>query len=307
MMLSIEKCTVGIVGMGLMGGAIAIALRNRCGVAQSNLFACDIDANALAAAEGAGLIARGWKAGEGAASNAGNVGEMLALCDVVFLCLSPGALVGFLDTWEGSFKPGALVTDIAGVKGSVAARAEKLRADIEFIPGHPMAGAEGGGFAAAVRCDFRGKNYILTPLARNKPENLAFLKDIIHRMGFNRITETDPAAHDRKIAFTSQLCHIIAAALIDCEADTSIARFGGGSFEDFTRIAMLNAPMWAELFTANHAALLERVNQFEGSLDALKTLIQNGETAELEQCLLRVRDRRSKLESSSAKSTIASI
>jgi prephenate dehydrogenase len=295
MMLSIEKCTVGIVGMGLMGGAIAIALRNRGGVAQRNLFACDIDGNALAAAEGAGLIARGWT-GDGAASRAG---EMLSRCDVVFLCLSPGALVAFLDMWEGSFKPGALVTDIAGVKGSVAARAEKLRADIEFIPGHPMAGAEGGGFAAAARCDFRGKNYILTPLARNKPENLAFLKDVIHRMGFGRITETDAAAHDRQIAFTSQLCHMLAAALIDCEADTSITRFGGGSFEDFTRIAMLNAPMWAELFTANHAALLERVNQFEDSLDALKTLIQNGQTTELEQRLYRVRERRAQLESSS--------
>jgi len=287
-MLSIEKCTVGIVGMGLMGGAIAMALRNRGGVEQGNLLACDIDGGALAAAEEAGLIARGWKAGES--------GEMLALCDVVFLCLTPAALLAFLDTWEGSFKPGALVTDIAGVKGSVAARAEKLRADIDFIPGHPMAGAEGGGFAAAARCDFRGKNYILTPLARNKPENLAFLKDIIHRMGFGRITETDPAAHDRKIAFTSQLCHVIAAALIDCEADTSITRFGGGSFEDFTRIAMLNAPMWAELFTANHAALLERVNQFENSLDALKTLIHNGQTAELEQLLFRVREQRARLE-----------
>jgi len=291
-MLSIEKCTVGIVGMGLMGGAIAMSLRGCGGVAQSNLLACDIDGNALASAEAAGLIARGWKAGD--------AGEMLALCDVVFLCLTPAALLAFLDTWEVSFKPGALVTDIAGVKGSVAARAEKLRADIEFIPGHPMAGAEGGGFAAAARCDFRGKNYILTPLARNKPENLAFLKDIIRRMGFGRITETEPAAHDRKIAFTSQLCHVLAAALIDCEPDTSITRFGGGSFEDFTRIAMLNAPMWAELFTANHAALLERLNQFEVSLDALKTLIQNGQTAELEQCLYRVRERRSQLESSSA-------
>jgi len=303
-MKPIEECTVGIVGMGLMGGAIAMALRNRGGVAQNNLLACDIDGNALAAAEAAGLIARSWKAGEGGA--AGRVGEMLALCDVVFLCLSPAALVAFLDTWEGAFKPGALVTDIAGVKGSVAARAEKLRADIEFIPGHPMAGAEGGGFAAAARCDFRGKNYILTPLARNKPENLAFLKDVIHRMGFGRITEVDAAAHDRKIAFTSQLCHVLAAALIDCEADTSITRFGGGSFEDFTRIAMLNAPMWAELFTANHAALLERLDQFENSLDALKALIQNGETAELEQRLYRVRERRAQLESSSSKPTIAS-
>ena len=286
-MLSIEKCTVGIVGMGLMGGAIAMALRERCGVAQHNLFACDIDIDTLSTAGRAGLIARGWAA---------DAGEMLALCDVVFLCLSPAALVAFLDKWEGSFKPGALVTDIAGVKGSVAARAEKLRADIEFIPGHPMAGAEGGGFSAAARCNFRGKNYILTPLARNKPENLAFLKDLIHRMGFGRITETDPAAHDRQIAFTSQLCHVLAAALIDCEADASIARFGGGSFEDFTRIAMLNAPMWAELFTANRAALLERVSQFEGSLDEIKALIQNGATAELEQRLFRVRERRAKLE-----------
>jgi len=272
-----------------MGGAIALALRNRVGIAQDKILACDINPEPLALAQKAGLIAQGW--------DSGRAGDMLTQCDVVFLCLNPGTLVAFLDTWEGSFKPGALVTDIAGVKGRVAARGEKLRADIEFIPGHPMAGAEGGGFAAASRCNFSGKNYIVTPLTRNKPENLAFLKDLIHRMGFGRITETDPAAHDRKIAFTSQLCHVIAAALIDCEPDTSIARFGGGSFEDFTRIAMLNAPMWSELFTANAEVLLERLNQFEGSLDAIKALILNGQTAELEQTLRRVRDRRSQLES----------
>jgi len=90
----------------------------------------------------------------------------------------------------------------------------------------------------------------------------------------------------------------MAAALIDCEADTAIARFGGGSFEDFTRIAMLNAPLWAELFTANRQALLERIDQFEASLDALKTFIQDERMAELEQMLLRVRDRRSALEAS---------
>jgi len=274
-----------------MGGALALSLRNRVGIAQEKIFACDINPEPLALAKEAGLIAQGWPASD--------AGDMLAQCDMVFLCLSPGALLAFLDTWEGFFKPGALVTDIAGVKGRVAARAEKIRADIEFIPGHPMAGAEGGGFAAAPRCNFNGKNYILTPLARNKPENLTFLKDLIHRMGFGRITETDPAAHDRKIAFTSQLCHVLAAALIDCEPDTAIARFGGGSFEDFTRIAILNAPMWAELFIANAEILLERVNQFESCLDAIKDLIQTGQTAELEQTLLRVRDRRSRLESSS--------
>jgi prephenate dehydrogenase len=283
--MTIEKCTVGIVGMGLMGGAIAMALRGRCGVAQERLFAGDVDGNALQQAREAGLVSQTF--------TGDTAGEMLKVCDVVFLCLGPTALVKFLDTWEQAFKPGALVTDIAGVKGTIATRAEKLRADIEFIPGHPMAGAEGGGFAAAVRCDFTGKNYILTPLARNKPENLDFLKNVIHRMGFGRITETSALDHDRNIAFTSQLCHIIAAALIDCESDTAITRFGGGSFEDLTRIALFNAPLWTELFSANREALFERIEQFEGSLDAIKALIRDNEkAAELEQRLTRVRERR---------------
>jgi prephenate dehydrogenase len=288
-MKPIEECTFGIVGMGLMGGAFAMALRNRCGVAHNNLLACDIDDKALTLAREAGLIAQGW--------GASGAGEMLVRCDVVFLCPGPAALLKFLDEWEHSFKPGALVTDIAGVKGSIAARAEQLRSDIEFIPGHPMAGAEGGGFAAAARCNFQGKNYILTPLSRNKPENLHFFKDLIHRMGFGRITETSPTDHDRKIAFTSQLCHVIAASLIDCEADMGITRFGGGSFEDLTRIAMFNAPLWTELFNANRDVLLERIGQFEDSLDAIKALIRDGKTAEMEQRLTRVRERRKALDS----------
>jgi prephenate dehydrogenase len=289
-MITIEKCNVGIVGMGLMGGAIAMALRARCGVAQDRLFACDIDSNALAQAKEEKFVSKTW--------TGDNAGEMLAACDLVFLCISPAALIKFLDAWEQSFKPDSLITDIAGVKGTIAARAEKLRVDIEFIPGHPMAGAEGGGFAAAARCDFTGKNYILTPLARNRPENLDFLKNLIRRMGFGRITETSPRDHDRNIAFTSQLCHIIAAALIDCEDNTAISRFGGGSFEDLTRIALFNAPLWAELFTANREALFERIEQFESSLDAIKALIRDNEkTTELEQRLTQVRERRAAMNS----------
>ena len=85
---------------------------------------------------------------------------------------------------------------------------------------------------------------------------------------------------------------MIASALIDCESDTAITRFGGGSFEDLTRIAMLNAPMWTELFIENRQALLERIEQFEKSLDALKELIGGAQAAELEKMLALVRDRR---------------
>ena len=288
-MLSLNESTVGIAGLGLMGGAIAKALREKCNVSKERLFACDKDNKTLNSAFSDGLIGRGF--------NAEDAGKMLSLCDIVFLCLNPSSILIFLDQWKDSFKNGCLVTDIAGTKERIAKSAEELcryrkNDNIDFIPGHPMAGAEKSGFNNCGLCNFDRKNYILTPLPFNKPENLDFLKNLITGMGFSRITQVTPAEHDQKIAFTSQLCHVIAAALIDCENDTEITRFGGGSFEDLTRIAMLNAPMWTELFIQNRAALLERINMFEKSLDEIKTFISNQEAAFLEEKLALIRDRR---------------
>ncbi|MDR0502846.1 MAG: prephenate dehydrogenase [Treponema sp.] len=285
----IEECNTGIAGLGLMGGAVARALREKCDVPQDRLFACDRDSKTLNTARQEGLICKGF--------DASGAGEMLALCDIVFLCLNPSAALRFLEQWKDSFKSGCLVTDVAGTKESIAAAAQKLceyrKSDnIDFIPGHPMAGAEKSGFENSRLCNFSGKNYILTPISHNKTENTEFLKNIIRSMGFSRVTEVSPAEHDRKIAFTSQLCHVIAAALIDCESDVKITRFGGGSFEDLTRIAMLNAPMWTELFIENRISLFERIAQFEKSLDELKALIGGSEFAKLEEKLAIIRDRR---------------
>jgi prephenate dehydrogenase len=277
-----EECTVGIVGLGLMGGALAMALRNI--VKGGGLLAHDIDAGVLSAA--GGLIDEGFVSPE----------PMLPRCDLVFLCLGPSALLRFMDRWMDLFKPGCLITDIAGVKGAIVEKLGELREDIDFIPGHPMAGSEGEGFARAGSCDFRGKNYILTPLSRNRPENLAFLKDLIRRMGFGRITETGAPEHDRKIAFSSQLCHVIAAALIDSEEDREITRFGGGSFEDLTRIALLNVPLWSELFLENRGELLARIDQFAGSLNRLKALISEGAEGALAERLVLIRNRRAAME-----------
>ena len=289
MLKNINECNIGIVGLGLMGGAIAKTLRKKCGVSTERLFACDKDGETLNAALREGLIGSGF--------DASNAGEMLSLCDIVFLCLNPSSILFFMEQWKDSFKSGCLVTDIAGTKENIAAAARNFceyRKDdnIDFIPGHPMAGAEKYGFNNSGLCNFDKKNYILTPIAVNKPENLDFLKKLITSMGFSRITQVTPVEHDRKIAFTSQLCHVIACALIDCESDAEISRFGGGSFEDLTRIAMLNAPMWTELFIQNRAALLERINMFEQSLDELKSMIINNEAALLEEKLSSVRDRR---------------
>ncbi|GHV68643.1 prephenate dehydrogenase [Spirochaetia bacterium] len=281
-----EDSVIGIVGLGLMGGAFALALQEN-GAAPGKLLACDIDKESLEMALAEKIIDEGFS----------NPEAMLPRCDLVFLCLNPQVLLRFMEKQMTFFKSGSLITDIAGIKGNICAIVEKnLRPDLDFIPGHPMAGSEKGGFANARRCSFKGKNYILTPLERNKKENLEYLKNLIYRMGFGRITETTAEEHDRKIAFTSQLCHVIASALVDCEGDTEITRFGGGSFEDLTRIAMLNAPLWTELFIENRRELLARITQFEESLDALKTLIAEEAGTELESRLDAVRERRIKMQ-----------
>ncbi|MDR2518210.1 MAG: prephenate dehydrogenase [Spirochaetaceae bacterium] len=282
-MKTLEQCALGIVGLGLMGGAFAKAL-GRAGLGRAGVFACDTDRGALKAAEETGDIDQGFLSPE----------AMLPRCGLVILCVNPSTVLDFMGKWMGAFASGTLITDIAGVKGAVAAAMERcLRPDLDFIPGHPMAGSEKGGYAQAGSCDFRGKNYILTPLRRTKPENLRALKGLITRLGFGRITETTAEDHDRKVAFTSQLPHVIAAALIDCEADPSILHFGGGSFEDLTRIALLNAPMWAELFLENRHELLGRIRQFRQSLDKIENLIQGEERDGLARTLEMVRDRRS--------------
>jgi prephenate dehydrogenase len=286
---TIEDCTFGFVGLGLMGGALAIALKKEKIIGSgSRILAFDMDESVLQSAKQQNIIDEGFPQAE----------SMLKQCDVVFICLNPGAEIEFMEKHMNDFSAGTLITDISGVKQNIVERIEAiLRDDVDFIPGHPMAGREKGGFAEASQCNFRGKNYILTPLKRNRSENLSFLKELIQRIGFSQITETTPADHDRKIAFTSQLCHVIAAALIDCETDPKITRFGGGSFEDLTRIAMLNAPMWTELFLGNSGELLDCINRFSSSLDKLRLMIKDGAKDDLIETLTKVRERRMEMTS----------
>jgi prephenate dehydrogenase len=282
----LEGSAVGFIGLGLMGGAFALALRKADFPRGARILACDTDRRTLKRAKADGVIDEGFHTPR----------QMLPQCGLVFLCLAPRAAVDFMETWMGAFRKGALITDIAGIKRPICERMEQsLRGDLDFIPGHPMAGTEKSGYLHAKDCGFQGRNYILVPLKRNRPENLAFIKEFVRRVGFTRIVETTWENHDRKIAFTSQLCHLIAASLIACETDTAITRFGGGSFEDLTRIAILNAPLWTELFIENSKPLLEQVRKFEKSLEELKILIADGEKQKLRAALASVRGRRAEM------------
>ena len=278
-----EDSIVGFIGLGLMGGALAMGLRKQ---GPREIWGYDLNPAVIETARAQGVIDQGvW--------DSAGLQKMLPQCDLVFICLAPMATLAFLALYMEDFKLGVIVTDIIGVKEVVFKNlGNLLRKDIDYIPGHPMAGSEKEGFGGADERIFKNRNYILTPLPANQPENIQLIRDIVTDLGFNHIVETTTEIHDQKIAFTSQLCHVIAAALVDCEDDLSITDFEGGSFGDLTRIAMINAPMWTELFMCNRKNLLDQIEKFEASLAAMKEMIRLDEKEELIDRLQSVREKR---------------
>lgn len=289
----LDSLTYGFIGLGLMGGSLAKAIRNEIFVnpnSEGKLLASDCRIQTLEEAKKEGIIDEFFSVEK--------TKEMLKKCNVVFICLYPKATKEFIKNNIEYFKENAIITDISGVKTElVESLPEGLQSinsktSAQFIPGHPMAGSEKEGYIHSNSKIFAGRNYILMPYENTKPENIDVLKSIIYKIGFTNIITTDYKTHDHKIAFTSQLCHIIASALVESAEDTQITQFGGGSFEDLTRIAMINAPLWTELFLANKSELINHIESFEKSLNKLKQELQNDETKKLQENLELVRSKR---------------
>ncbi|QSX07734.1 prephenate dehydrogenase [Alkalibacter rhizosphaerae] len=254
-----------IVGLGLMGSAFAAGCKK---LGFERVWALDRDQKVLDLARKEGLIDEGVNRPEDLAGEA----------DLVVVCLYLHDALAFLKDSMPLFKEGAILTDIVGVKEKMVEEIRPiLRPDVDYIPGHPMAGREKSGALFTSSDIFRGKNYILTPMPENRKENMDFLIQWIEALGFGRILETDPAIHDGKIAFTSQLCHVIAASMVDMTEDAEVTHFEGGSFQDMTRIAMINSAMWAELFVANKKELTAVLDRFIGSLTFFKNAIDKEE------------------------------
>jgi len=287
-MMELKDMTFGIVGLGIMGGSIAQAVRANVldePRATGRILACDVNAQALNKAKSDGVIDESYDDSSAA--------DMIKKCDLEYICLYPHATIDFLASHKTDFKTGAIVTDISGVKTLLVEKVQSvLRNDVDFILGHPMAGGAKEGYVNANGAYFANRNYILLPQPWNKKENLDLLKQLVSAMGFTRIVETDYVNHDHKIAFTSQLCHVIASALVESAEDERITEFGGGSFEDLTRIAMINAPLWTELFLSNKKELLGHITNFEKQLDELKRDIEKDDASALEAYLEDVRKKR---------------
>lgn len=286
--MDLKKLNYGIVGLGIMGGSFAKSIRQNIlsqNGSTGKILCCNRSTACLGMATQDGVADKVFTSDK--------VDQMLPECDVVFVCLYPHATLDFLKEHREQFKSGAIITDISGVKGIFEkSLPEILRPDTDFIIGHPMAGGEKEGYANSKAEFFVNHNYILCEQSFNKPENLEIMRSLVTAMGFTRITETTCDIHDYKIGFTSQLCHVIASALVESAEDPEITAFGGGSFEDLTRIAMINAPLWTELFISNKEKLVQHIENFEKTMEAFKIAIQNEDSEKLNALLSETREKR---------------
>lgn len=238
--------TVGIAGLGLIGGSLAMALQSLGGIA---VYGYDLDGDTLEAAGRAGAITR--------------ANEGLGECDLVVAALYPGAAVRFVEEHIEELRPGTVVADFCGIKRFPCAALEPLcRArGLYYLGAHPMAGKEISGFAAADANLFRGASLILTPTADTDSAALADFEALMREVGFGRLVRSTPEVHDRIIAYTSQLAHILSSAYIQNPLSSDFSGFTGGSFQDLTRVARMNGEMWAELFERNRDMLIEQIDE----------------------------------------------
>lgn len=198
--------------------------------------------------------------------------------DIVVFALYPHVFLSWIRDYQDFIKPGALLTDVTGVKRSVVYEVQgMLRPDLEFVGAHPMAGREVYGVENADSRIFEGANYIVTPTEANTEAAVRSCEDLGRALGFGCISRLSPERHDEMIGFLSQLTHCIAVALMNCKESRHLVDFTGDSFRDLTRIARINEDMWNELFQLNKTELLSQMDLFRASFDRLRDAIADGD------------------------------
>lgn len=271
--MDVSKLNITIVGLGLIGGSYAEAIQK---LKPKNLWAVDIDEESLRFAEDKGIIDKGFKEAKVPLSDS----------DIVIMAVYPELTKSFIRDSMDSFKSGAIITDSAGIKESLIEDIEAtLREDLDFIGGHPMAGKETSGVRSASSDIFCGANYIITPTDKNKPENIATVEDLVRQIGFKHVEKVTPRRHDEIIAFTSQLPHVIAITLMNCNYIEDVNSFTGGSFNDVTRIAKINPALWSELMIENKEHMVNQIDVFIDYMNKIKDTVANNDYEGLDDIL----------------------
>ena len=273
------------VGLGLIGGSMALALRG-----YPALEATAITRNEAVRGEALrqGAVIACWPNADDAP---------LEEQDIVVLCLPPEACLDFVHRHACRLKAGALLTDVCGVKQPLFAAVQAVKnRRFHYLSGHPMAGRERGGYANATPDLFRGAHYILTPGPDVPEECVHTLTQLATFMGCSDVVFSNPVAHDERIAYTSQLMHIMALALCDQHLLFDSYGFEGGSFRGATRVAALDPKLWCELFWANRETLAGMVDELIGKLNEYAELLHGDDREALLQRLTLSSDRKKRFD-----------
>jgi len=264
--------TVGIIGLGLIGGSFAKAYK----AAGHTVYASEIDKSTLNFAILSGALDAPLDA------------DTLKRCDLILIALYPQAAIEFLDKMARHIQGSATVIDCCGTKKSVCAAGFKAAAryGFTFVGGHPMAGTEHSGFKHSKENMFKGASMIIVPPVYDDIMFLEKIKTLLAPAGFGRLTVTTAEKHDAMIAFTSQMAHLASNAFIKSPTVLEHRGFSAGSYKDLTRVAWLNERMWAELFLENKTNLLHELDLFIASLKEYRDALQKEDSAKLQSLLL---------------------
>lgn len=269
--MDISDFNITIVGMGLLGGSMAMALKK---LNPKNVWGIDINQDTIEFSEKNKIIDRGY------------IDSKIPIekSDIVVICLYPNQIVEYIKANKSYFKTDAIVTDIAGIKLEIVTEINKIEdRQFEFISGHPMAGNEYSGIKYANEEMFKNANYIITPSKENKVETIEFITKLMKAIGFKNVITETPQSHDRIIALTSHLTHIIAVSLVNSnKLDIDTKLFIGGSFKDASRVALINSNLWPQLLISNKENVIEQIEIFEENINKIKQAILNDDKDLLE-------------------------
>ena len=251
---------VGILGLGLIGGSMARAYA----VAGHTVYAADLDESTLSFAMLSGAV-------HGRLDE-----ETIPACELLLLAIYPGGSAKWLEDNGRHVDSGALVLDLCGIKQEVCKRCFPVarKYGFTFVGGHPMAGSHFSGFKYSRADLYKGAPMVLVPPRFDDIDLLQRVKDAMAPCGFGMFSVTTAEEHDRMIAFTSQMPHVLSNAFIKSPTARQHKGFSAGSYKDLTRVAWLNAPMWSELFLENRDNLLFELNTYLDSLTAYRDALE---------------------------------
>lgn len=266
---------IAVAGLGLIGGSAAKALRR------------------------AGYVADGWDREEIAARAVrdGCIGAAVqdfSDYDIVFVALPPDAAMRFID--GTSFGQGAIVADFCGVKGAIEELVCSRVRCFRYVGCHPMAGKEVSGYENSCEDLFDGASMIVTGNDKTDPDAVRCLEEIYGKMGFSCIVHCSAREHDGRIAYTSQLAHIVSSAYVKSPSANGFAGFTGGSFQDMTRIAGVDENLWSRLYMLNLPAVTQELSTLIAHLNEYLCAFRAGDEETLRGLLREGRERKALLD-----------